>query len=182
MCSIWFGLRNEAIVSLIWDFWGPKGLLCDPKTGRKLLLGQKHTEISFTVSQEEDFKKEELQDLVIWGGFPGYLRNVLLDLVQIFYLKSLQLVISFNAFIITTFKTKIENDKVWSECLRQEPNLGHPVNQAEIGRAWFFLFCWPPSWLILNPSEWISHHKVICVRIWGLLGQGIGDLDSGLTI
>ena len=54
VCSIRFGLRNEAIVSLIWDFWGLKGLLCDPKTGRKLLLGQKHTEISFAVSQEED--------------------------------------------------------------------------------------------------------------------------------
>ena len=54
VCSIQFGLRNEAIVSLIWDFWGLKGLLCDPKTGRKLLLGQKHTEISFAVSQEED--------------------------------------------------------------------------------------------------------------------------------
>ena len=23
VCSIQFGLRNEAIVSLIWDFWGP---------------------------------------------------------------------------------------------------------------------------------------------------------------
>ena len=33
-------------------------------------------------------KKEELQDLVIWGGFQGYLRNVLLDPVQIFFLKS----------------------------------------------------------------------------------------------
>ena len=94
VCSIWFGLRNEAIVSLIWDFWGPKGLLCDPKTGRKLLLGQKHTEISSTVSQEEDFKKEELQDLVIWGGFPGYLRNVLLDPVQIFSLSHYNLLFS----------------------------------------------------------------------------------------
>ena len=107
VCFIRFGHRNEAIVSLIWNFWGFKGVLCDPKTGRKLLLGQKHTEISFAVSQEEDFKKEELQDLVLWGGFPGYLRNVLLDPVQIFFLKSLQLVIFFNAFIITTFKTKI---------------------------------------------------------------------------
>ena len=110
MCPIWFGLRNEAIVSSIWDFWGPKGLLCDPKTGRKLLLGQKHTEISFTVSQEEDYKEEELQNLVIWGEFQGYLKNVLLDPVQIFFLKSLQLVIFFNAFIITTFKTKVKND------------------------------------------------------------------------
>ena len=100
-------MRLLCIVSLIWNFWGFKGVLCDPKTGRKLLLGQKHTEISFAVSQEEDYKKEELQDLVIWGGFPGYLRNVLLDPVQIFFLKSLQLVIFFNAFIITTFKTKI---------------------------------------------------------------------------
>ena len=62
--------------------------------GRKLLLGQKHTEISFTVSQEKDYKKEELQDLVIRGRFPGYLRNVLLDPLHIFVPeKSLQLVI-----------------------------------------------------------------------------------------
>ena len=59
------GIRNRAVVSLFWDFCSPKGLLCDPKTGRKLLLGQKHTEIIFTVSQEEDYKKEELQDLLI---------------------------------------------------------------------------------------------------------------------
>ena len=50
--SIWFGLRNEAIVSLIWDFWGPKGLLCDPKTGRKLLLGQKYSQICSRMRQE----------------------------------------------------------------------------------------------------------------------------------
>ena len=43
VCSIWFGLRNVAIVSLIWDFWGPKGPLCDPKTGRKFLFGKKFT-------------------------------------------------------------------------------------------------------------------------------------------
>ena len=50
---------------------------------------------------------EELQDLVIWGEFPGCLKNVLLDPVQIFLHKSLQLVIFFNAFFITTFKAKI---------------------------------------------------------------------------
>ena len=59
VCSIWFGLRNEAIVSLIWDFWCPKGLLCDPKTGRKLLLGQKYSLISFKTSQATDCQKEE---------------------------------------------------------------------------------------------------------------------------
>ena len=83
--SVFYSIWTQAIVSLIWNFWGPRGLLSDPKTGRKLLLGQKHTEISFTLSQEEDYKKEKLQDLVIWGGFPWYLRNVLLDPVQIFF-------------------------------------------------------------------------------------------------
>ena len=72
-----------------------------------LLLGQKHTEKSFTVSQKEEFKMEELQDMVIWGEFPGCLKNVLLDPVQFFLLKSLQLVIFFNAFFITSFKAKI---------------------------------------------------------------------------
>ena len=39
-------------------------------------------------------KKEELQDLVIWGGFPGYLRNVLLDPGQIFSLSHYNLLFS----------------------------------------------------------------------------------------
>ena len=34
-------IRKSGVVSLFWDFWGPRGPLCDPKTGNKLLLGQK---------------------------------------------------------------------------------------------------------------------------------------------
>ena len=45
-CLDQLGHRNGAVVSLFWDFWGPKGLLCYPKTGRKLLLGQKFTNIN----------------------------------------------------------------------------------------------------------------------------------------
>ena len=40
-CFTELGIRNRAVVSLFWDFRRPKGLLCDPKTGRKLLFGQK---------------------------------------------------------------------------------------------------------------------------------------------
>ena len=50
--SIWLGLRNGAGVSLFWYFWGPKWLLCNPKTGRKLLLGQKLTHIYLKNCQE----------------------------------------------------------------------------------------------------------------------------------
>ena len=33
-------IRNRAVVSMFWDSNQPKGLLCNPKTGRKLLFGQ----------------------------------------------------------------------------------------------------------------------------------------------
>ena len=49
--------------SLIWDFRGPKRLLCSPKNGRKLLLGKKHTVVSRIMSQEGDHQKEEMPDL-----------------------------------------------------------------------------------------------------------------------
>ena len=48
-------------------------LLCDPKTGRKSPLGQKHSEICFTVSQTGDFQKEEFQDLVNLAQYIGCL-------------------------------------------------------------------------------------------------------------
>ena len=50
--SIWLSIRNGSVVSLFWDFWGPKWLLCNPKTGRKLLLGQKFTHIYLKNCQE----------------------------------------------------------------------------------------------------------------------------------
>ena len=44
------GRRNGAAVCLIWHSWGLKGFVSDPKTGRKLLLGQKCTQICLTMS------------------------------------------------------------------------------------------------------------------------------------
>ena len=44
----------------------PAWLLCDPKTGRKFPLGQKHLVVSFIVSQIGDCLKEEFQDLGIF--------------------------------------------------------------------------------------------------------------------
>ena len=38
-------------------------------------------------------------------------------------------------------------------------------------------YCVSPS-----PKNWVFGFFRLRVRIWGLLGQGIGDLDSGLTI
>ena len=63
--------RNRAAVSLFWDLLSPQRLLCDPKTGRKFPLGQKHSEIGFTVSQTGDFQKEEFQDLVNLAQYIG---------------------------------------------------------------------------------------------------------------
>ena len=40
---IWLCIRNMAAMSWFLHFWGPKWLLCDPKIGRKLLLGKKHS-------------------------------------------------------------------------------------------------------------------------------------------
>ena len=42
-CFQQLGSRKGAVITLFWHFWVPKGLLCDPKIGRKLLLGQKCT-------------------------------------------------------------------------------------------------------------------------------------------
>ena len=63
--------RNRAAVSLFWDLLCSQRLLCDPKTGRKFPLGQKHSEIGFTVSQTGDFQKEEFQDLVNVAQYTG---------------------------------------------------------------------------------------------------------------
>ena len=63
--------RNRAAVSLFWDLLCPQRLLCYPKTGRKFPLGQKHSEIGFTVSQTGDFQKEEFQDLVNLAQYTG---------------------------------------------------------------------------------------------------------------
>ena len=59
--SIWFRLRNVAIVILIWDFWGPKGPLCDPKTGRKLLFGKKFTQMDLKWFRKDVSKKENIK-------------------------------------------------------------------------------------------------------------------------
>ena len=37
------GLRNGALTEMFLDFRGPQRLPWDPKDGRKLLLGKKHT-------------------------------------------------------------------------------------------------------------------------------------------
>ena len=56
-------IRNRAVVSMFWDLWQPKGLLCHPKTGRKLLLGQKCTQMALTMSQEDSQKTNKIK---IW--------------------------------------------------------------------------------------------------------------------
>ena len=61
VCSNQSGLRNVAAVTLFWNFWWLRGLLCGPKT---LILGQKHAQINC--------EKEELQDMVNWGGFQNF--------------------------------------------------------------------------------------------------------------
>ena len=51
---------------LFWDFWGSLRLLCNPKTGRKLLLRQKYSLIRKS-GQEAVCQKEEFQVVVFWG-------------------------------------------------------------------------------------------------------------------
>ena len=62
VCSIQNGLRKGAVtvVGLLWHFWGSKGLLCDPKTWRKLLIGQKCTLMILTMSQPAKRKNQAL--------------------------------------------------------------------------------------------------------------------------
>ena len=52
-------------MSLFFDFKCPKGPLCDPKIGRKLLLGKKSTQMGLRKSQTVRQQKENSQDLVI---------------------------------------------------------------------------------------------------------------------
>ena len=52
-------------MSLFDDFWGPERLLCDTNIGRKLLLGQEHTETVWTLCHEGGKQKGEIHDLVI---------------------------------------------------------------------------------------------------------------------
>ena len=67
------GLRNEAVNGLFLDFWGPQRLLWSPKVGRKLNLGKKHTSLGLMVSPDGGQKKDNLQDLVNWAWYTGYL-------------------------------------------------------------------------------------------------------------
>ena len=53
-------IRNRAVVSMFWHFWEPKGLLCNHKTGRKLLLGQKFTQVALTMCQEGSQKTNKI--------------------------------------------------------------------------------------------------------------------------
>ena len=63
----------------------PAWLLCDPKTGRKFPLGQKHLVVSFIVSQIGDCLKEEFQDLGILARYTGYPISRISSLLFIFY-------------------------------------------------------------------------------------------------
>ena len=58
------GIGAEAAVSII-ELWGLKGLECAPKTGRKLLLGNKSTVMVIVMSQAGGLQKEKNLDLVI---------------------------------------------------------------------------------------------------------------------
>ena len=69
VCSIQSGMRKEAVVCLFCHFWGPKGLVCDPKTRRKLLLGQKCTLYVCNNESSSLLEKMKTQDLVIWEQY-----------------------------------------------------------------------------------------------------------------
>ena len=66
--DFWQSLSEMFVLQgLFWDFWEPYRLICDPKTGRKLLLGQKISTIKFRTSQEALCLKKEFHGLVFWG-------------------------------------------------------------------------------------------------------------------
>ena len=65
VCPNQLGRRNVTVVSLFWEFRGLKQLLCHPKTGRKLLLGQKFTQMDLRIFQNAGQKQRSIQDLVI---------------------------------------------------------------------------------------------------------------------
>ena len=67
VCLDQLGHRNGAVVSLFWEFWSLRQLLCHPKTGRTLLLGQKFTQMDFRICQKAGQQQRNNQDLVIWG-------------------------------------------------------------------------------------------------------------------
>ena len=74
-CILTIYIRNWHFTGLFWDFWGSLRLLCDPKIGRKLLLGQKYSLVSFDTSKEAVCQKEEIHDLVFWGCNSGWLKE-----------------------------------------------------------------------------------------------------------
>ena len=45
----------------------PKSFLCDPKTGRKFPLGQKHSFIGLTMRQEDGQQKGKTSGVLIRG-------------------------------------------------------------------------------------------------------------------
>ena len=78
VCLNQLGRRNGAVMSLFWEFWGLKQLLCHPKTGRKLLLGQKLTQMVLRIFQNAGQQQRNNQDLLIWAWFTWCPKTVFL--------------------------------------------------------------------------------------------------------
>ena len=62
-------------------------------TGRKLLLGQKYSLISFKTSQEDVFQKEEFHGLVFWGWNSGWRK------IHFFFMYWILNTIDFNTWL-----------------------------------------------------------------------------------
>ena len=54
-------------LGLFWGLGCPWRLLCDPETGHKFPLGQKHYQIGLTMRQEDGQQKAKIEELIIRG-------------------------------------------------------------------------------------------------------------------
>ena len=87
-----------------------QGVLCDHKTRRKLLLGQKCTQICFRVSMQDDCLKGEFQDLVILAEFIVCSKKISSPCNGFRLSNALHCYILTKTFFITTFDDIIQSD------------------------------------------------------------------------
>ena len=86
-------IRNRAVVSMFWDLWQPKGLLCHPKTGRKLLLGQKCTQMALIMSQEDSQKTNKIKIWQFKLDFQGVPKWIFASIIHSLHIITLNYVI-----------------------------------------------------------------------------------------
>ena len=167
-CILTIYIRNWRFTGLFWDFWGSLRLLCDPKIGRKLLLGQKYSLVSFETSKEAVCQKEEFHDLVFWGCNSGWLR------IHFFFMYWILNTIDFKTWLFLKSST-VSTLKTWKKIIRCRDWMFEGINQF-----WNILNSMPKtpdheilpfdkqlSYMFKFHLECICALKVICSQSWG---------------